>query len=334
MVALSAELPTLIDIAKMMDPNGLPATTIELLSKRTEILEDIPWLEGNLTTGHRITQRTSLPTPTTRMFNQGHTRTKSTRAQIDETCAMYSDYSEVDCELVDLYGGQAAAYRASEDKAHIEGFSQQMAFDLFFANVGTNPLKFNGFATRYNDVNLGESAGAAKDGYVVDGGGTGSDNMSIWLIKWGRDTVHGIYPRGTQAGLQTIDKGEQRVLDENSKPFQAFVTYFAWKVGLCVEDPRAVVRICNLDFSNLATNSTPADLFKLMTRAIDRLDGIGGKPVFYMNRACRSFLREAALTKSSSTTTFDNVAGKPVMSVYGVPCKVVDALGIAEAQVT
>lgn len=330
MVVLGAELPTLIDIAKSMDPNGLPAKTIELLSKKTEILEDIPWLEGNLTTGHRITQRTSLPTPTTRLFNQGHTRTKSTRAQLDETCAMYSDYSEVDKELVDLPGG--SAFRVSEDAAHIAGFSQQMAFDLFFASLATNPLKFNGFATRYNDVNLGESAAAAKDGYVIDGGGTGSDNMSIWLIKWGSDTVHGIYPRGMKAGLQTEDKGEQRVLDDLGKPFQALVTYFAWKVGIAVEDPRSTVRIANLDFSNLNTNSTPADLYKLMSRAVDRLDGVDGKPIFYMNRAVRSFLREAALTKSSATTTFDNVAGKPVMSVFGVPCKVVDALGIAEAQ--
>jgi hypothetical protein len=330
MVALGAELPTLIDIAKSLDPNGLPAKTIELLSKKTEVLEDIPWQEGNLATGHRITQRTSLPTPTTRMFNQGHTRTKSTRAQIDETCAMYSDYSEVDCELIDLNGG--GAFRTSEDAAHVAGFAQQMAFDIFFASLATNPLKFNGFATRYSDVNMGESSAGAKDGAVIDGGGTGSANTSVWLIKWGSDTVHGIYPKGMVAGLQTEDKGEQRVTDENGKPFQAFVTYFAWKVGLAVEDWRAVVRIANLDYTALNTGTGAADLYKLIGRAADRLDGVDGTAKLYVNRAVKSFLREQALSKSASTVTFDTVSGKQVMSVMGIPVRLVDALGIAEAR--
>ena len=107
---------------------GCAAKTIELLSKKTEILEDIPMDGGQFATGHRITQRTSLPTPTTRMFNQGHTRTKSTRAQIDETCAMYSDYCEVDAALL-ASATAAGPFATSEDAAHVEGFAQQMAFD-------------------------------------------------------------------------------------------------------------------------------------------------------------------------------------------------------------
>lgn len=330
MVALGAELPTLIDVAKSLDPNGLEAKTIELLSKKTEILEDIPWMVGNLPTGHRITQRTSLPTPTTRMFNQGHTRTKSGKAQFDETCAMYSDYSEVDTALLQLKGG--TAFRISEDAAHVEGFSQQMAFDIFFASLATDPRKFNGLATRYNDVNMGESSAGAKDGAVIDGGGTGSANTSIWLVSWGERTVHGIHPEGFPVGLQTMDKGEQRVTDENGKPFQAEVTYFAWTVGIAVEDWRSVVRIANLDYTALNTNTSAADLYKLIGRGLDRLDGMGGTTKLYCNRAVKSFLREQALTKSASTITFDTVSGKNVMSVMGVPVRVVDALGIAETR--
>jgi Major capsid protein GP7 len=330
MVALGAELPTLIDIAKSVGPDGLAAKTIELLSKKTEILEDIPWMTGNLPTGHRITQRTSLPTPTTRMFNQGHTRTKSTRAQIDETCAMYSDYSEVDKALLRLKGG--TSFRISEDASHVEGFAQQMAFDIFFASLATNPLKFNGLATRYSDVNMGESAAGAKDGAVIDGGGTGSANCSVWLISWGERTIHGIHPEGFPAGLQTVDKGEQRVTDENGKPFQAEVTYFEWTVGIAVEDWRSVVRIANLDYAALNTGTGAADLYKLIGRAADRLDGMGGTTKLYVNRAVKSFLREQALSKSASTVTFDTVSGKQVMSVQGIPVRVVDALGVAEAR--
>lgn len=335
MATLGTLLPTLSDIAKTMDPNGTPATVIELLSKRYDMNEDIGWMEGNLPTGIRTTLRTALPTVGYRRFNEGVAPSKSARAQIEETCAMMEAYSQVDSELVKLYGGQAAAFRASEDTAFLEAMNQQFATDLITGNALVNPDRFNGLATRYNDVNYGESSSTAKDGAVVDAGGTGSDNTSIWFVGWGSDTVMGVYPKGTTAGLQMEDKGEDLVRDSSGNMYTALITKFSWKVGLCVRDWRYVVRIANIDVSNLLANSSAADLFKLAGRAVDRIPNLSkARFAWYTNRLVKSVLREQALVKASSQITLEQVEGRPVMMLYGYPVRIVDALGIAEAQLT
>jgi hypothetical protein len=335
MATLGATLPTLMDIAKSMDPDGTPAAVVELLAKQYEILDDIRWQEGNLPTGMRTTLRTALPTVGYRRFNEGVAPSKSARAQIEETVAMMEAYSEVDVRLVKLYGNIGATFRAGEDNAFVEALSQQFVTDLFTGNVGTNPDRFNGFATRYNDVNYGESSSAAKDGAVVDGGGSGSDNTSMWFIGWGGDTVCGIYPKGTTAGLQNKDLGEDTKVDANGLMYQVYRSHFTWDVGLCIRDWRYVQRIANLDVSNMLANSSAADLFKLAGRAVDRIPNLAkANFAWYCNRLVKSILREQAMVKASSQITLDQVEGRPVMMLYGYPVRLVDALGVAESQIT
>jgi hypothetical protein len=333
MTTLGTTLPTLLDIARSMDPDGQPATVIELLSKQYEINQDVRWQEGNLPTGMRTTLRTALPTVGYRRFNEGVAPSKSGRAQIEETVAMMEAYSQVDVRLVKLYGNQAAAFRAGEDSAFTEALNQQFVSDLFTGNATVNPDRFNGFATRYNDVNYGESSSTAKDGAIVDGGGTGSDNTSIWFVGWGADTVCGIYPKGTTAGLQAKDLGEDTAVDANGLMDQVYRSHFTWDVGLCIRDWRYVVRIANIDVSNLLANSSAADLFKLAGRAVDRIPNLAkANFAWYCNRLVKSVLREQAISKASSQITLDQVEGRPVMMLYGYPVRLVDALGIAESQ--
>ena len=110
---------TLSDWAKRADPNRNIDVIVEMLAEDNEILEDMLWLEGNLTTGHRSTQRTGLPKGTWRLLNSGVPREKSHTVQITDSCGMLESYSVVDKALADL-NGQRAAFRMSEDMAFIE----------------------------------------------------------------------------------------------------------------------------------------------------------------------------------------------------------------------
>src|SRR3546814_15729465 len=69
-----------------------------------------------------------------------------------------------------------------------------------------------------------------------------------------------------------------------------------------------------------------------MTRALERIKSLNGvRPVFYMNRTLRSFLRTQAVAKiAGSTLAFDNIGGKPMLSFCAVPVKRCDKLGIDE----
>jgi hypothetical protein len=77
MATLSVTNPTLADLAKVTDPDGSIADVVEILNATNEILLDMTFLEGNLTTGHRTSIRSGLPTPTWRKLYGGVQPTKS-----------------------------------------------------------------------------------------------------------------------------------------------------------------------------------------------------------------------------------------------------------------
>lgn len=332
MATLAVTNPTLLDLAKRSDPDGRIATIVEILNQTNEVLDDMTWIEGNLVTGHRTTIRTGLPTPTWRKLYGGVQPTKSTTAQITDNTGMLEMYAEVDKALADL-NGNTAEFRLSEDRPHIEAMSQEIADTLFYGNEGIEPEAFTGLSPRFNDLN------AENGDNIIDAQGTGSNNASIWLVVWGPNTVHGIVPKGSQAGLQMTDKGQVTVedVDGNGGRMEAYRTHYRWDAGLTVRDWRYVVRIANIDKTLLTFDrSTGADLMDLMFQATELPPSLqAGRPVFYMSRLLRTMLyRQAADKVKNSTLTIDDAGGKKIMTFQGIPIKRVDALGADEAQVT
>ena len=58
-----------------------------------------------------------------------------------------------------------------------------------------------------------------------------------------------------------------------------------------------------------------------------------GRPVFYCSRTTREMLEIQALNKASNQLTIDNVAGKPVAMLRGIPIKTCDQILETEATV-
>lgn len=332
MAQLTSNVPTLIDVAKRLDPDGKIADIAEMLSQTNQILLDMPWLEGNLPTGHRTTVRTGLPSVAWRLMNGGVAPSKSTTAQIDEQCGMLEAYSEVDVELAKLNGNDSA-FRLSEANAFLEAMNQEMAQTLFYGNSGSAPEEFTGLAARYSSL----SANNAQN--IVTGGGSGSDNTSVWLLNWGKNTVHGIYPKGSKAGLSHKDLGEVTVENANGiggSRMQAYRDHWQWKCGIALRDWRYAVRIANIDVSNLVAESSAADLIKLMIKAIHRIPAMGlGRPVFYMNRTAYQMLDIQAQSKATYTLqTGNDAAGNPMISFRGIPIRMCDQILETEATVS
>ncbi len=333
MATLSATNPTLMDLARRMDPDNRIATIVEILNETNEMNIDMTWLEGNLPTGHRTTLRTGIPTPTWRKLYGGVQPTKSTTAQITDNTGMLEAYAEVDKALADL-NGNTAEFRLSEDRAHIEGMSQELADTLLFGNEDLQPEEFTGLTPRYNS--LTDEIGLDN---VISGGGAGADNTSIWLIVWGPNTIHGIVPKGSTAGLQMTDKGQVTIedVDGSGGRMEAYRTHYRMDAGLVVRDWRYAVRICNIDKSLLVKDAaTGADIIDLMTQAVEIPPNLArGRAAFYVSKTIRQFLRRQIVNKvTGSTLTMDNVAGKMVMMFDEVPVRRVDTLAADEAVVS
>ena len=339
MATLSNSNLTLADWAKRSDPDGRVPIVAELLSQSNEILDDCVFKEGNLPTGERVVIRTGLPGVYWRALNQGIPSTKSTTAQIDEACGILEARSEVDKDLA-MLNGNTAQFRLSEDTAFLEAMNQTQAETMFYGNPGTDPKKFLGLAPRYGDLSADNAVN------ILSAGGSGSDNASVYLVVWGDNTVYCPFPKGSKAGLTHEDLGEQTVYNSDGTRLQAFATRYQWKNGLVVKDWRYVVRICNIDVSDLlgstGTQASTAStaLVKLMARALYRIPNMAmGRAAFYMNRTVHSGLSIAAMDKSQSVLAIQEGlsqfgTAQSYLSFLGVPLRRVDALINTEAAVS
>lgn len=335
---------SLMDAARRMDPDGQIATIAELLSQTNEFFKDMTWTESNTDTGHKSTVRTGLPQGVWRMAYAGVPYARSTTAQVTDGLGYLAAYSQIDKRVADL-GGKVAQIRLTEDSAFLEGMSQQMATTFFYGNQQTQMSQFTGFSPRFNTVSTATAQNAQN---VIDGGGTGSSNLSLWLVGWGDMTNFGIFPKGTKSGLVFEDRGDVVPgYDSNQNPFPAYTSYFEWNAGLVVRDWRYAVRIANIDTTTGAQGlfgTTPPDLFLLMSKAVvrfptltKRASGItetdapdepapGINPGFYTNRTGRESLDIQAIRDKNVLLKPTEYAGEPVTEFRGIPIRVCDTL--------
>ena len=347
MATIGGTALTYADWAKRVDDGYRIAMIIELLSQTNEILDDMLVVEGNLPTGHKTTVRTGLPQGTWRLLNQGVPNAKSTTAQIVDTCGNLETYSVIDKDVADL-NGNTAEFRLSEDKAFLEGMSQQVASTLVYGNQFTNPERFTGLAARYSTL-LTTASQTANN--VLTGGGVASTNTSIWIVVWGSDTLHATFPKSKITGLQHRDMGEWPVTDSSSNTYQAYRSHFKWEIGLVLRDWRYVVRIANIDVTQL-TGVSAANLINLIVRGIYRMPTAPvsagavqtsdspevranmGRTVIYCNRVVRTYLDLQAMNKTNVLLRIEEFDGKPVTTFRGIPVRTCDAILNNEAQVT
>lgn len=326
---------TLQDLARRLDPKGKIDKIVELLNKSNPILDDMMFVEGNDGSSYKTTVRTGLPKGTWRKLNYGVQPEKSTTAQVTDACGMLETYSDVDRALAEM-SGEKGAFLLSEAQAFLEGMNQTMATALFYGDSTQDKEQIMGLASRYNAYGSDKT----KTSYnVIHGSGIGDDNTSLWLVVWGYGTVHGIYPKGSKAGLSQKDLGEVTKTLPDGSMFQVYRSHYKWDMGLTVRDWRYVVRIANIDVSELASagESTFAgnNLINSMVKAIHKIPNMRmGRPAFYCNRTVSTALDLLANNKSTLALKVEEVDGQPIVKFRGIPVREVDAILDAETLVS
>lgn len=326
---------TLLDLYKQSEDTRDIADVIEILNHTNEMMGDAPVMECNQGTTHLTTVRAGLPEPTWRKLYQGVQPTKGTTAQVRDATGMMEDWSEIDAKLVEL-AKNPAKFRLNEGKAHVEGLMQAAARTLIYGDISTEPEKFTGLTPRFSS----ETAGNGSQ--LVDGGGSGNVNTSVWFVTWGENSVHLLYPEGSTGGLKREDKGKTTKELNDGSLYDVYREKFTWDLGVSVRDWRGVARVCNIDTTLLGsdptvTGYTGADLIDLMIDAYYRLDNPNqpaGKTVIYCSRTIAAYLHKQASNKKNVNLTLENVDGRPVTSFLGHPIRRMDAILDTEAAVT
>ncbi len=310
---------TLEEWGKRLNPGGKIDTIIEILKKTNEVLDDMMFVEGNLATGHRTTMRTGLPSVTWRKLNQGVQPSKSTTVQVVDACWMCEGYAEVVKSLAEL-NGNTSAFRLSEDLSFMEAFNQEMATKVFYGDhtlAAEEPL---GLAPRYPYLDSPN---------VIDFGGSGVDLTSIWLVSWGANTIHGIFPKGSKAGLQHSDKGQVTLEDSVGGRYEGYRTHYKWDTGLCVRDWRYAVRMCNIAATG-TTNNIISNLVD-MVKAVNLVPNLNfGRTVIYCNKTIKTQFDVAAYNKVTPAIYTEDAGGKSITKFMQIPIRRCDAITDAE----
>lgn len=327
---LTSTMPTLIDKFSREDSTKKVMKIVELMAKRNDILQDAEYQECNDGSKHKTTMRSGIPEPTWRMFNQGIQPSKSTTVPVLDTTGMMEDYGLVDKALADL-SGNADAFRTSENMAKLQGFNNKAARYMIYGNTQAEPQAFLGLAPRYNDKSAESGAN------IVDAGGTGSTNTSIWFVTWGEMSTHLLYPKGSVAGFQHKFLGQQTARADNGGDFEAYRDHFKWDIGMSVRDWRANSRIANIDVTQLTRDgATGANIIDLMIDALYRIDNPEqgeGRTIIYANRTIQSWLHKQAMNSKNVNLTLGEYGGKKIPEFLGIPIKRIDAILNTEARV-
>ncbi len=354
MATLGNTYLNLMDIMKGTNDGKTAAKVIELLMQAHGILDDVIAVPCNNGTKHVHTIRTGLPSNAWGALYQGVPQSKSSRQQVEDTTGFLEGASAVDTRMGDVVsGGLLNGIRLQELAAHTEAMSQEMATGLFYHDTVTDPKKFKGLGARYNSL-----GGWSNGNQIVDAGGTGSDNCSIWFVTWGESATTLLYPKHTKAGVQREDHGKQRVTDANGNPYYVLEEMLRWHIGVSIADHRFNARIANVDVSNLLADPTNIDgsntsiydvlrkgYYKLHNRRTRRAgnnikdQGVNVRqPAIYMNTDVLEAL-DAMSVNSGANDSFVRlkpmeIDGKEVLSYRGMPIRETDALLNTEARVT
>ena len=303
MAILGTQALTIADWRSRMNPDGNIDFIIEALEQSNPIINQIRWLQGNLPTGNKTTLRTSIPRPSIRRINRGVDAHKSTTKQVQDTCMMLEDRSEVDVKLISIQPDKEG-FRRSEDAAFVMGFGDMVAESIFYGDTAQEPDTFNGLSVRYNVIG-GEKHSA---GHQV------------------------IYPKHSKLGLQSQDLGECDAQDAQGKKYRALVTLFDWDVGIAVQDIEANALVRNIDVSKLmslksAEKQALVEKFIIAKNRIRNLQNKDKKVHLYVSPAMYDFFEIYLLDKNNVHVTRQDLQNAPTqLYLSGIPIEKSDSI--------
>lgn len=322
---------TLSDLRRQQNRNDEIADVMEILAQTNSMMRAGPAVECNSGYEHLTTVRSGLPTPTWRRLYEGVQPTKGTTAQVTDATGYLEDWSEIDAQLVER-AKEPQKFRFNEAKAHLQGIAHHVAETVIYGSTATEPEKFDGLAPRFSDTQ------AANGNQIIDAGGTGSDNTSIWFVTWGENACHFLYPEGTPLGVSREDKGKTTKEKSDGSLYDVYREKFAQHIGISVRDWRQVARIANIDVSDLTVDgATGAKLIDLMIDGYYQLDNVmaaEGQVMIYCSRTIAKFLHKQAMNQTNVRLSIEEYEGRPITHFLGHPVMREDALKETEAQVT
>jgi hypothetical protein len=319
------------EIANRLDRDGSLGELAFTMMEKNQLLEVLPFKTASAETHHDFSKVVSVPTGTWTKRDKGVNLEHGGTRPAKEYMGTIESYSQVDVRnFRGVERSAAAGLRLQEDKLFMTGLTQSVSHEIIYGNLGEDPNSLDGiFARGAYNITGGPQ--------VIDAGGTGSDLMSILIMELGDDTMYGIYPNGTKAGIETEDKGEEPKYDSDGKRYDVLTTHFIWDLGFVVKDDRAIVRIANLEDAVINDSGDNGGLSDdLILDALAQLPNMGEKSSYiFLNRRSLRNLQKVAKDRVNVTYDPTNPFGRKWIRDYmGTPIKMEEQLVLTESVIS
>lgn len=306
---------TMLEAVKRDGFNADSRMIIETLAATNQMLYDAPAFESNAGVVNRTVQRAALPQITHRKVNEGTANSASETKELFDYVCQLTGYSQIDKTLVDAETDKAGFIRGELD-AFVAAMGNSQATDIIYGDHDADSAFINGLAKRRAKVD---------NETVIDFGGTGSNLTSLYLVKWGRDAVHMIYPKGsTSCGVSRQDDGIVDALDQNNNKYKAYQNYFQCDYGIVVRNPKALIRIANIDLN--ASGFDAVELVKAIIKSSHKLCEGTGTVSILSNRDVMSEIDIATMEKGNLALPFTDAWGNDVNTIRGMRMRQCDAI--------
>ena len=333
---------TLLDIVQDYTSQAANALLLEIariMDREVPFLKILPMQPSNEILSNLGNRSDYLPSPGTRLFNQGVIPSASKDVPVRDDIAMFADYVEVDKEMWEVQN-EPNKWRANKIKDHLVGLEKKLETVLWYGNPAYQPGSFRGLGTRFNSLSTTPNGLSDWPPNVWNGGATATPATSIYIMELGPEKVYGIYPKNFNGGAMHIqDLGEQTKEVYNStysqnQLYQVLRTYIRWALGVQVLDERCVQRIANINPAALTSNNFDENI---LIQAKNWLPGKGEAPgtVIFMNRSMKAQVDIRSVSQKLNTYFTQNedtgdVFGRTCTRFQGIPILVSEMiLGIS-----
>jgi hypothetical protein len=315
---------TLAEMLRRTAPDGSPLRSIaQVLDQVNDAMKIIPTFEANGVNLHKEAETKTEPSGSYTDYNEHVSRVASRTKANEFRLAKLEAFNTPDKNLIDD-SPDPQGKRMQEATATLKGMMKTVASDLIYGNSASDSKKFTGIAAYVDDTDQSN---------VVDGGGTGSDLTSIYVIAPGPDTVFWVHPKGNPSfGVEHEDMGTDIISDAstNTKDLRVYRDYFKFHQGLVVKDRRAVGRYANIESSGSSNIFDEDKLIDLNTQMLEFSDSI-----FYLvNRTIMAQMWKRVKDKNNVFLDINEAFGKPVITLFGRPVLLHDKIVDTETAVT
>lgn len=291
-----------------------------ILDRMTPFIKMLPMIPSNNILSNIAVRTDSLPVASTRRWNEGIKATAAKNVPLSDPIALFEDYSEVDKDLWEIQN-QPNAWRSDQDMNHIEGLFQLIESTVLYGNLAVSPGAFNGIATRFNNLTSVPNGDSTWKPNVWNGGASSGNVTSAWMIEFSPESLYGIYPPNSPAGLSIRDLGEfTKELAAGTGSvgsnylYQVLRTMLRWYLGIQIADERCVQRIANINPTILSSNNFDENIFIAAKNQLPRFGEAPGTAIF-VNRDLKTQIDIRAVTQKINTYFTPPADGS--MDVFG-----------------